>query len=98
MRQLKIIWTPQSQEDLREIRNFIARDAPITAEAFVRRLRMAVGRLRSFPESGAVVAECKNPKIREIIHGAYRIIYRVRPGQIDILTVFHSARVFDQWQ
>jgi toxin ParE1/3/4 len=98
MKLRKIIWTPQSQEDLLEIRNFIARDAPVTADAFVRRLRGAVERLRRFPESGGIVSECSNPQIREIIHGTYRIIYRTRPDQIDILTVFHSARLFDQWQ
>jgi plasmid stabilization system protein ParE len=74
MKRLKIIWTPQSQEDLREIYEFIARDAPITAEAFVRRLRLTVGRLRQFPEAGAIVTELGNPNIREVFQGVYRII------------------------
>jgi plasmid stabilization system protein ParE len=49
MKPLKIIWTPQSQDDLRKIRDFIARDAPITAEAFIRRLKMAVGGCEDSP-------------------------------------------------
>jgi addiction module RelE/StbE family toxin len=91
----KIIWTPQSQEDLREISKYISRDAPVTAKLFVRRLKLSVRRLRQFPETGAVVIEFGRSNIREIFHGAYRIIYRVGPGKIDILTVFHSARLLD---
>lgn len=96
MKSRKIIWTPQSQTDLRDIRDFIARDAPITAVAFVRRLQGSVSRLRQHPESGEVVGEIGNPNIREIFHGSYRIIYRLYPDRIHILTVFHGARRLDE--
>jgi toxin ParE1/3/4 len=95
MKSRKIIWTPQSQEDLREIRNFIARNAPITASAFIRRLRLSVNRLREFPESGQIIRETGNPNIREVFHGSYRIIYRIDLDRLYILTVFHGARLLD---
>jgi toxin ParE1/3/4 len=95
MKPLKINWTPQSQEDLKGVRAFIARNAPITAELFVRRLKSSVNRLRQFPEIGSIVTEFGNSSVRQIIYGAYRIIYRITPTQIDILTVFHSARMLD---
>lgn len=98
MRTPKIIWTPQSQEDLREIRRFIARDAPVSAKLFIRQLRSSVLRLRQFPESGSVVPERGIPSVREIFYGAYRIIYRVGRDRIDILTVVHGARLFDKDQ
>lgn len=90
---VRIYWTSQAREDLREIRAFIARDAPKTASAFVRRLRKAVGRLRDFPESGQVVPELSRTEIREILRGNYRLIYRFRDHRVDILAVFHSARL-----
>ena len=31
-------------------------------------------------------------QIREVIEGAYRIIYRIKPDQIDVLAVIHAAR------
>ena len=83
----KILWTRQAREDLREIRAFIARDAPATASTFVRQLRKSVDRLRDFPLFGQVVPE--------LLRGAYRIIYRVQSSRIDILTVYHSARLLD---
>src|SRR3954453_14522694 len=95
MKSRKIIWTPQSQDDLREVGNFIARDAPITASSFIRRLRLSVNRLREFPDSGQIVPEIGKPKIREVFHGSYRIIYRIDLDRIFILTVFHGARLLD---
>lgn len=91
----RIYWTRQSQEDLRQVRAFIARDAPATASAFVRRLRESVNRLKEFPESGQVVPELGREDIREILRGTYRIIYLVGQDRIDILTVYHSARLLD---
>jgi addiction module RelE/StbE family toxin len=91
----RIYWTRQSQEDLRQVRAFISRDAPATASAFVRRLRESVNRLKEFPESGQVVPELGRKDIRELLRGNYRIIYRVSQDRIDILAVYHSARLLD---
>jgi toxin ParE1/3/4 len=91
----KIYWTRQSREDLRKVHAFISRDAPATASAFVRRLRESVGRLTAFPESGQVVPELGRENIRELLRGNYRIIYRVSRNRVDILAVYHSARLLD---
>jgi toxin ParE1/3/4 len=93
MSRVKIFWTRQAQDDLREIRAFIARDAPITAASFVHRLRRSVDRLRTYPMSGPVVPEIDNPEIREVICGHYRLIYRFTNDKVEILTVFHGARL-----
>ncbi len=90
---MRILWTLQAKEDLQEIKAFIARDAPFTAVAFIRRLKRAVDALRGFPERGRVVSEIGKPEIREILHGNFRIIYRFRQERVEILTVFHGARL-----
>jgi len=55
----------------------------------------AVERLRDFPESGRVVPELGEPRVREVIHGAYRIIYETHsPDRVEILTVFRGSRQF----
>jgi plasmid stabilization system protein ParE len=66
-----ILWTRQAKDDLREIKKFIARDAPRTARAFVWKLKIAVEQLSSFPESGRQVPELGRPSIREIVRGDY---------------------------
>jgi toxin ParE1/3/4 len=95
-KQFKLVWTRQAQEDLRSIRNYIARDAPFTAVMFIERLRSAVNRLRQFPESGHEVPEMPSAELREIVFGQYRIIYRFRDGLVEILNVLHGARLFDE--
>lgn len=92
----KIYWTQQARDDLRAVRDHIARDAPATASAYVRKLRTSVGRLREFPQSGQVVPEIGREELREVLQGDYRLIYRVSDGRVDILAVFHSSRVFGE--
>ena len=55
-----------------------------------------VERLETFPESGRVVPERNAKEIREIIARPYRIVYRVRPGYVEIATVFRASRLFPE--
>jgi len=92
----KIFWTRQARENLRSVRAHISRDAPATATAYVRKLRLSVGRLKQFPFSGEVVPELRREDLREVIEGYYRIIYRVSEQRVDILAVFHSSRLLHE--
>lgn len=47
-----------------------------------------------YPESGRVVPELGDPAVREVIHGAYRIIYEFRGSAVEVLTVFRASRQF----
>ena len=55
----------------------------------------AVERLADFPNSGRIVPELKDPAIREILFGSYRIVYRVKGDVVEVLTVYHGARLLD---
>ena len=91
-----LYWTRQAREDLRAIRAHIARDAPATATAYVRRIRASVERLKQFPFSGEVVPELGREDLREVLQGNYRLIYRVLEMRLDILAVYHGSRILDQ--
>jgi plasmid stabilization system protein ParE len=60
----------------------------------VQRLVSAVERLEAFPQSGRVVPERDIEHLREIIAAPYRIVYRVRTGLVEIVTVFRASRTF----
>ena len=92
----RIVWTRQSREDIEAIRAFIARDAPKTADAFLAQLIAAVDRLEQFPFLGGVVPELTGGDVRERIHGNYRIIYRASEELVEILMVYHGARLLDK--
>lgn len=95
MSRTDIVWSEQATEDVVRIQEFIARTSPRYAQLLASRLVAAVERLRDFPESGRVVPELAEPQVREVIHGAYRIIYETHgPDRVEILTVFRGSRQF----
>jgi addiction module RelE/StbE family toxin len=92
MRRLE--WTGPAVEDLREIKDYIARDSRLYADAAVERIILACEDLPRFPKRGRIVPEVGDPNLRELIVQAYRVVYRIKPKRIQILTVLHGAREF----
>jgi plasmid stabilization system protein ParE len=90
----RIVWAPQAIEDAEAIRAYVARDSPHYADLVVERIVAAVSLLASSPRSGRVVPEVGDESLRELIHGNYRIVYRLGRDTIEIVTVFHGARLF----
>jgi toxin ParE1/3/4 len=91
---LKVILTPQSLTDLEEIVTFIAKGNPNRARTFGNELIDRALSVAAFPERGRVVPEIGERPIREVIHGAYRIIYEIFEDQdaIYVLHFWHGAR------
>jgi toxin ParE1/3/4 len=89
----RIDWSPQSLRDLEAIRAYIAQDSPRYADLMVERIVSAVERLAVFPESGRIVPERNDSTIREVIVRPYRVVYRVRPQLVEIVTVFRGSRL-----
>lgn len=90
----KLIWSPVSRDDLRDIVRFIARDNPGRAESFAYQLMAKADVLEQHPEIGRSVPEHRNPQIREIIFRPYRIVYRFDQERklIEIARIWHAAR------
>ena len=91
----EVRWSPQAADDLEAICLFIARDAPQVAAAFADRVLHATDQLAHFARLGRTVPEFGIENIREIIVGSYRVIYRIRGEDVQILTVHHGARLLD---
>jgi len=89
----RVIWTREAVEDVEAIKAYVARDSVRYAALLAERIVAAVGRLESFPESGRVVPEVGDDALREIIHGAYRIVYRIQAESVQVVTVHHAARL-----
>jgi toxin ParE1/3/4 len=88
-----LIWTRRAIEDVRSIKQFIAQDSPHYAELVTQRLIASVERLPALPQSGRIVPEINDSTVREVIHGSYRIVYRLIREEIHIVTVHHAARL-----
>ena len=83
---MKVVWTETAILQLTEIYDYISRDSTKYAKRMVDRLTARTGQLSTFPNSGGNVAEYRNDCIRELIEGPYRIIYRVDPSSVMVLT------------
>ena len=90
-----IRWTLQASQDLDSIVEFIAKDSPQYARLLAVDIFQAVERIAEFPESGRIVPELGDPVVREIILGNYRLVYRLQEKHIELLTVYHGARLLD---
>ena len=65
----KIIWSPASRDDLRDIVRFIARDNPQRAESFAYELMRRTDILQQHPEAGRTVPEYRSPQLRRSFTG-----------------------------
>ncbi len=90
----RVIWAPQAIEDVEAIRAYVARDSAHYADLLVERIVAAVSRLENFPRSGRLVPEVGDESLREVVYRNYRIVYRLRHETVEIVTVFHGARLF----
>jgi toxin ParE1/3/4 len=90
---VRINWTNQARDDLKNIFEFISQDSFGYAKIQIIRLRSSTKKLKDHPKIGRIVPEFGSEQIREIIVGNYRVVYRVvSENRLDILTVHHSAR------
>lgn len=92
---VEVKWTLQASEDLDSIALFIAKDSPQYARLFVTDVFQAVERLGKYPQSGRIFPELNDPALREVILGNYRLVYRFNAKLIELLTVYHGARLLD---
>ena len=89
---MKIVWSPLALDRVAEISDYIARENVSAARSWIDAIFTKAKRLEKFPKSGRAVPEIRRSSIREIIYGNYRIIYRIKKGQLAILTVRHGKQ------
>lgn len=90
---MNVAWTRRSIFRLRQILEHISKDQPENARRFVDRLIKRGDSVGEHALRGRVVPEYRNNSIREVFEGDYRIIYRIGPERVDILTVRHGAQL-----
>ncbi len=73
--------------------NTSASIAPTYAKRTVDKITRRSEQITNQPHSGRKVPEYDAKNIRELIEKPYRIIYRIKPNQIDVVAVIHSAQL-----
>lgn len=84
---MKIFWSPLAVERLENIFEFISKDNSSAANKLIERIFKKVETISKFPDRGRKVPEANREEIREIFESEYRIIYRVEPKRIFVLSI-----------
>ncbi len=92
---MRLIWAPRAIARASETAAYIAQDRPDAAARWVDAVFAAVATLKAHPRRGRKVPEVNRPEIRELLHGAYRVIYRQDSRRIVVLTIRHGRRQWD---
>ena len=93
---MNVIWTELAVEKLEEYSDYIALDKPSAALKWAEKIQKSVNNLKKIPQMGREIPEIKRADIREIVEGNYRIIYRIEPQRIAILTIRHSKQLLNK--
>jgi len=88
----RVIWSPRAAADLEELCDYIANDSVRYARIVAKLIVNVVEEIPEFPKSGRVVPELEDPNVREKIVGNFRVIYRLKPDVIEVVTIIHGAR------
>lgn len=90
---MRVHWTENAVEHLVNIYEYIALNSPTYAKRMVDKITRRSEQIADFPLSGRKVPEYDAEDIRELIEKPYRIIYRIKPHQIDVVAVIHGTRL-----
>jgi plasmid stabilization system protein ParE len=90
----QVVFAPRATRDLEAIVRYISLNDPQAALRFGTALVERAEAAGAFPESGRMVPEFGNPRIREVFHGSYRIVYRLpaNANVIEIARFWHAAQ------
>jgi plasmid stabilization system protein ParE len=86
---MKVYWTENA---IRHLFN----NSPTYALRMVDRITRRSEQISDHPLSGRTVPEYEAEDIREMIEKPYRIIYKIKADQIDVLAVIHGAQILPE--
>lgn len=97
MKRRAVVYLPAAQRDLFEAFEYVRKDSPAAAAAWLQRVDKALGCLASFPRSGSV------PKDRPLAARGYRMVvidehlafYVVLAQTVEVRRIVHGRRRFD---
>jgi toxin ParE1/3/4 len=89
---VRLVWSPESADDLAALRAFIAADSPTAAKRMIRRIAEMVETL--LPQNPEIGRRGRTPGTRELVisQTPFLVAYRIHNETIEILRVLHGAQ------
>ena len=89
---MRVIWTPEAQQDRADVWDYIATDNPHAAIRMDKLFSDAAAKLAEYPKLGQ---PGKISNTRELIpHESYRLVYEIEQETVWVLALVHTAM---QW-
>ena len=90
---MRLIWSIEAIQDLGELHAYIAKENPAAAKKVAERIVFLVGQLPENPEIGR---PGRVPDTRELVvlRTPFVVSYRVVADRIEVLRVYHAARMW----
>lgn len=92
---LTVVWSQTTLDDVDAIVAYIFKDSPFYAKAVTEKLLSVAVGIAEFPQIGRIVPELNQAHIRERFVHSYRLIYEIKPTQVELLTVVHGRRLLE---
>jgi toxin ParE1/3/4 len=89
---MNVRWLKRALRDVEKAGLYIARERPRTALRWAEGVIVRMRQVGELPESGRMVPEIGNPRIREIVHQDVRVIYRIDSDEIVVMIAWHTRR------
>ncbi|MCA6105904.1 type II toxin-antitoxin system RelE/ParE family toxin [Bradyrhizobium cenepequi] len=90
---MKLVWSRRALADLTEIATYYSINAsPTIARSIEDRFLVVLDRIRRAPESAPRVSQRSSVRVVAVVRHPFRIFYRVRGEDIDILHIRHTSR------
>ena len=88
----RFVLSPEARDDLREIRDYIARDSSEAARRVLVELREAMRRLSEMPQMGHLREDLADEPLRFWPVHSYLIIYRPDRSPLEVVRVLSGYR------
>lgn len=89
-------WSFPAKSDLKSVHSYIAQDSEYYAQVVIQNILHRSKQLNQFNQIGRIVPEINDYNIRELLIYSYRLIYKILPDEIIILTLISDRRLLNR--
>jgi toxin ParE1/3/4 len=89
---VSVVWAEAAIEQLEKARDFLSQTSSQIAHEVSKRIVLLADSLEGRPYFGHEVPEYGDPKLREVFEHPYRIMYRFKDEQIQVVALVHASR------
>lgn len=90
---MRVIWSVEAAEQLREITNYVAERNPQAARRIAAALLKRSRHLAQPPLTGRRLPEFPHADLRELLERPYRLIYRITDSRVEIVALKHYRQL-----